>query len=246
MVALVTLLAVAVGLLALLVAGLLRSHAEILHSLSELGVDLDPSGRSRPPQMPAPVRGEGEMVADIRGTDPAGAPQQIAVAGVGHATLLAFLSSTCLTCRNFWDAFNDPDLVVPSDARVIVVTRGTDGESPGSVRKLQSPLVHTIMSTEAWHDYHVPGAPYFILVDGPGGVVVGEGNGGDVGTRAELDVAGDRRPHRAPHRRRRPARRGHRAGRSQLVSGPRTVTAVVVWAGVASAVVGAVRSTWSP
>ncbi len=73
------------------------------------------------------------------------------------------------------DAFNDPDLVVPSDARVIVVTRGTDGESPGSVRKLQSPLVHTIMSTEAWHDYHVPGAPYFILVDGPGGVVVGEG-----------------------------------------------------------------------
>ena len=31
------------------------------------------------------------------------------------------------------------------------------------------------MSTEAWHDYNVPGAPYFILVDGPRGAVVGEG-----------------------------------------------------------------------
>lgn len=175
MVALVTLLAVAVGLLGLLVAGLLRSHAEILRSLRGLGVDLDPGRSSDAPRMPAPVRDDGEMVADVRGTDPDGAPQQLAVAGVGHATLLAFLSSTCLTCRNFWDAFNNPALVVPSDARIIVVTRGTDGESPASVRKLQSPLVHTIMSTEAWHEYHVPGAPYFILVDGPRGVIVGEG-----------------------------------------------------------------------
>ena len=175
MVALVTLLAVAVGLSSLLVAGLLRSHAEILRSLKELGVDLDPSGRSRAPQMPAPVRADGEMVADVRGSDPHGAPQHVAVAGVAHATLLAFLSSTCLTCREFWDAFSDPAIAVPSDARVIVVTKGVEAESPASVRKLQSPLVHTIMSTEAWHDYHVPGAPYFILVDGPRGVVVGEG-----------------------------------------------------------------------
>lgn len=174
-VALVTLLAVAVGLLSLLVAGLLRSHAEILRSLNELGVDLDPSARPRPSPMSAPARLDGEMVSDINGTDTEGAPKHLAVAGVAHATLIAFLSSTCLTCREFWDAFNDPRLVVPNDARVIVVTRGVDGESPASVRKLQSPLVHTVMSTEAWHDYKVPGAPYFVLVDGPRGTVLGEG-----------------------------------------------------------------------
>jgi len=175
MVALVTLLAVAVGLLGLLVAGLLRSHAEILRSLKELGVDLDPTGRPRAAEMSAPARVNGEMVPDISGTDADGGPKHLAVAGVAHATLLAFLSSTCLTCREFWNAFGDPGLAVPSDARVIVVTRGVDGESPASVRKLQSPLVHTVMSTEAWQDYKVPGAPYFILVDGPRGAVVGEG-----------------------------------------------------------------------
>jgi hypothetical protein len=31
------------------------------------------------------------------------------------------------------------------------------------------------MSTETWQDYKVPGAPYFILVDGRQGRVVGEG-----------------------------------------------------------------------
>src|SRR5207249_3110276 len=82
---------------------------------------------------------------------------------------------TCLTCRDFWDAFGDPSLAVPNDARVIVVTRGVEAESPAAVRKLASPLVHTVMSTETWHTYNVPGAPYFILVDGPRSAVVGEG-----------------------------------------------------------------------
>lgn len=175
MVVLVTLLAVAVGLLALLVAGLLRSHAEILRSLHELGVDLDPGASGRGPALAAPTRAAGATIADISGQDPNGAPQHLAVTGVAHSTLLAFLSSTCLTCRDFWEAFGDTSLVVPNDARVIVVTRGVEAESPGAVRKLASPLVHTVMSTEAWHDYNVPGAPYFILVDGARGAVVGEG-----------------------------------------------------------------------
>jgi hypothetical protein len=179
MVVVVTLLAVAVGLLSLLVAGLLRSHAEILRSLHELGIDLDPgtpaSAARSAPTISTSRRVSGGTVADVSGQDPAGAPQHLAVTGVAHSTLLAFLSSTCLTCRNFWDAFGDPSLNVPNDARVIVVTRGVEAESPGVVRKLASPLVHTVMSTEAWHDYNVPGAPYFILVDGARGMVIGEG-----------------------------------------------------------------------
>ena len=174
MLVLVTLLAVAVGLLALLVAGLLRSHAEILRSLRDLGVDLDPN-RTRTNDALVASRPEGGAVADINGTDPNGAPQQVAVSGVQHSTLLVFLSSTCLTCRDFWTALGDPSLAVPGNARVIVVTRSEEAESPSSVRKLASPLVHTVMSTEAWQDYSVPGAPYFILVDGPRGVVIGEG-----------------------------------------------------------------------
>jgi hypothetical protein len=176
MVVLVTLLAVAVGLLALLVAGLLRSHAEILRSLHELGVDLDPGASPHTPAgLSAPPRAAGGTVADVSGLDPNGAPQHLAVAGVAHSTLLAFLSSSCLTCRDFWSAFGDPSLVVPYDARVIVVTRGVEAESPGVVSKLASPLVHTVMSTETWRDYNVPGAPYFVLVDGSRGAVVGEG-----------------------------------------------------------------------
>jgi hypothetical protein len=174
MVVLVTILAVAVGLLALLVGGLLRSHAEILRALRDLGVDLDPdatrTGRSAITSRPGASAG-----ADVSGADPAGAPQHIAVAGVGHATLLAFLSSTCLTCRGFWTAFADPALMAPSDARVVVVTRGVEAESPDAVRKLAPARVHTVMSSEAWQQYNVPGAPYFVLVDGPSGTVVGEG-----------------------------------------------------------------------
>lgn len=174
MVVLVTILAVAVGLLALLVAGLLRSHAEILRALHELGLDLDPSGTHHTQVTLAP-RAETGSVADVSGTDATGAPQHVAVGGVAHSTLLAFLSTTCLTCRDFWTAFADPKLDVPGRARVVIVTRSVEAESPSSVRKLAPPSVHTVMSTETWHAYNVPGAPYFILVDGARNSVIGEG-----------------------------------------------------------------------
>jgi len=172
MVVLVTLLGVAVGLLALLVAGLLRSHAEILRSLNELGVDLDP-GRNPRANTTLPARAASCAVTDVTGTDADGATQHIAVAGVEHKTLLVFLSTTCLTCRDFWTAFADSSLEVPGRARVVIVTRGAEAESPSSVRRLAPRTVHTVMSTETWHAYNVPGAPYFILVDR--GQVIGEG-----------------------------------------------------------------------
>ena len=174
MVVLVTILAVAVGLLALLVAGLLRSHAEILRALRDLGVDLDPDLRARANVTTAP-RAETGVVADVSGTDPSGASQHVAVAGVDHSTLLVFLSTSCLTCRDFWNAFADPSIDVPGRARIIVVTRGTEAESPAAVRTLAPRAVHTVMSTETWHAYNVPGAPYFILVDGARSAVIGEG-----------------------------------------------------------------------
>ena len=175
MVVLVTLLAVTVGLLGLLVTGLLRSHAEILRALHELGVDLDPNRRPHGAGAAIAPRGGGDSVADITGTDPNGSPQHVAVAGVSHSTLLVFLSTTCLTCREFWSAFADASLRVPGNARPVLVTRGAEAESPSAVRTLAPASVHTVMSTETWRAYQVPGAPYFVLVDGARNRVIGEG-----------------------------------------------------------------------
>jgi hypothetical protein len=177
MVALVSILAVAVGLLTLLVAGLLRSHAEILRSLQLLGVNLDPDapeGQS-PTGLTSPQRAEGIPAVDISGIDPAGAPVTFAVAGVAHRTLLAFLSSTCLTCRGFWDAFADRRLSVPGGARLLIVTKGSEAESPATIRKLAPAGVHTVLSNQTWADYRIPVAPYFVLIDGSTGDVIGEG-----------------------------------------------------------------------
>ncbi|HEX2383193.1 MAG TPA: hypothetical protein VHI95_11185 [Acidimicrobiales bacterium] len=177
MVALVSILAVAVGLLSLLVAGLLRSHAEILRALQSLGVSLDPDApeAQSPTGLTSPERTDGAPAVDVAGIDPSGAPVTFAVAGVDHRTLLAFLSSTCLTCRGFWDAFADRRLSVPGRARLLIVTKGSEAESPATIRKLAPSGVHTVLSSAAWADYRIPGAPYFVLLDGSNGDVIGEG-----------------------------------------------------------------------
>src|SRR5262245_1837515 len=106
---LVTALGVVVALLAVLVAGLLRSHAEILRALHGLGVDLDPDGSGttsavRPPQRtPEPRSPSDRAAADIVGTTPRGDAMSLAVVGVAHPTLVAFLTSGCSTCTNFWE-----------------------------------------------------------------------------------------------------------------------------------------------
>src|SRR5581483_10339427 len=104
MAVLVTVLAVVLALVAVLVAGLLRSHAEILRSLHELGVDLDPAGTGvahAAPRagltVPEP-RTEARAAVDVAGVTPTGDATSIAISGVGHPTLLAFLTSGCSTC----------------------------------------------------------------------------------------------------------------------------------------------------
>jgi hypothetical protein len=178
--ALVATLAVAVVLLGVLVAGLLRSHAEILRALHDLGVDLDPAATSRPTLRPGPGAARGTSLGpatDITGVGPAMESLTVSVTGPGRLTLLAFLSSGCLTCGAFWDAFGRRDLDVPGDARVVLVTRGPDGESPADVARL-APREHvTVMANEAWDAYGVPGSPYFVLVDGERATVIGEGTG---------------------------------------------------------------------
>lgn len=183
MAVLVLLLGVVLALLAVLVAGLLRSHAEILRALHGLGVDLDPrnaGGVSTAVASPVvratdvPSRPERGAV-DVAGSTPDEDAVSIAVAGADHLTLLAFLTSGCLTCSAFWDAFGDPVLEVPGDARLVVVTKGTRGESLTSIRRMAPTTVPVVMSDEAWDAYDVPVAPFFVLIDGETSTVIGEG-----------------------------------------------------------------------
>jgi hypothetical protein len=194
----VVLLAVVVVLLAVLVVGLLRSHAEILRRLHELGAGIYdeestagattstgggvrmPVDIKTRPGVPEPRSTEG-MVAtdahDIAGLTPTGSSALAGVVGAGHTTLLAFLSSGCGTCADFWRAFADgAGTRLPGrDTRLVIVTRGHEAESGSAVAALAPPGVTTIMSTEAYEAYAVPANPYFILVDGTAGRIIGEG-----------------------------------------------------------------------
>jgi hypothetical protein len=174
----------AVIVLGVLMVAILRSHAEILRALHELGVPLDPdrdqgavTAARRTPD--AAVReGDSARASDIGGITPGGDAVAVAVTDTDERTLLAFLSSSCLTCRGFWESLGSQSQIdVPGSARVVIVTRDLHEESPASLAALASPGVLTVASSHAWDLYGVPGAPYFVLVDGPSGRIVGEGTG---------------------------------------------------------------------
>jgi len=187
MTALVVGLVVAVALLAVLVAGLLRAHAEVLRALHQMGVELRPGDDApagarpagpvnvpMPGVRPTPARPDATDVIDLTGATPTGDAVSLAVSDVGHDTLAAFLTSGCATCRGFWEAFRHVPPEVPGGARLVVVTRGSEAESPGAIANL-SGAVPVVMSSEAWEHYDVPYAPYFVYISGPAGRVVGEG-----------------------------------------------------------------------
>jgi hypothetical protein len=215
MAVLVTLLAVVLALLALLVAGLLRSHAEILRALHELGVDMDPhraeSGLTT--TVGAPVVRSAQVpkrpsraAVDVVGTTPEHDAVSIAVTGAKHLTLLAFLSSGCGSCLAFWDVFRDGGpLEIPGEARLVCVSKDPSEESVANIRRLAPTQIPTVMSSAAWDAYDVPVAPFFVLVDGASGEVIGEGaaNAWEQVTsllRNALDDAGllDRKGHLKP------------------------------------------------
>ncbi len=186
MLVLVILEGVVLALLAVLVVGLLRSHAEILRRLHELGAgaygdDVAPDAGSRMRTQPGVAEPRGTVTAahDVSGTTPGGSSVAVSVVDRPHTTLLAFLSSGCLTCGNFWSAFAEgggeglPGL----DTRLVIVTKGPEAESVSAVEHLARGPAQTVMSSDAWRDYEVPVSPYFVLADGRTGRIVGEGSG---------------------------------------------------------------------
>lgn len=187
MTALVVVLSVVVALLVVMVASVLRSHAEILRTLHDAGLSHDPDavdadepgaavGRPRQRSAPStPTTGPSPEATDLTGVTPDGDAVAVGILGSPTPTLLAFLSSGCLTCREFWEAFGDTNLAVPGDARLVVVTMSPEDESVSALRRLAPAEALVVMSTPAWEAYEVEGSPYFVFVDGMSGAVVGEG-----------------------------------------------------------------------
>jgi len=170
-----TVLLVVIGIL---LVGVLRSHAELLRRLdSAEGAAPAPRWGDTPrlaEGLPEPPARDAAEAFDVAGQTLAGDAVKVAVVGAQGSTLLAFLSSGCLGCGAFWEALgSEPE--VPGGARVVIVTKDTEVESPSKLLELAPDGVPLVMSTEAWDRYGVAGSPYFVLVDGPSGRVAGEG-----------------------------------------------------------------------
>lgn len=204
MAVLIAIQSVVVVVLAVLVVGLLRSHAEILRALHDLGVNLEdgaPEGRNRTfelgtrprsgvasPDTPvaervgesglaSPVDGPLGDAHDLMGVTPTGDAAAISVRDTGTITLLAFLTSGCASCLDFWEAFEDPrnQRIAGRDSNLVVLTKGPEAESPGAIAELAHPELNVLLSSEAYDDYSVPIAPYFVLIDGAESRIIGEG-----------------------------------------------------------------------
>lgn len=172
MTALIVLEGVVILLLLILVAGLLKSHAEILRQLHRLGAPTDSSINTTQPRS----IGFGEAPSsEITGLDLQGSSRTISLRHGRSPTLIAFLSSGCATCHVFWEELSG-DLEPPlPGTRTVVVTRGHEAESPVKLAELASPDITLIMSDETWDEYRVPLTPYFLLVDEQARVL-GEGS----------------------------------------------------------------------
>jgi hypothetical protein len=172
------------ALLSVVVVALLRSHAEILRRLPEPEEperslhDNEPIVLSDGPRLPAHLpspRRRATEAHDISGTTPDGDAVVVSMA-VGSNTVLAFLSTGCLTCRTFWDGLQPAVRTpLPGEARVVVVVKDPAFESPSKLRELAPPNVQVVQSSRAWEDFGIEMSPYFCFVDGATGEVRSEG-----------------------------------------------------------------------
>ena len=146
----------ALALLAVLVAGLLRSHATILRRLHAIDGGADSAHgatRGAPLEMPqvhtsrintmpgipnpAELDGskqsspDGRVAHDIAGTTPDGGTALIRTVGVEQDTVSRSCPRGAAPCQGFWDEFAQPRAVrLPRATRLVIVTKGSHEESP--------------------------------------------------------------------------------------------------------------------
>ena len=165
---------VLLALVVLLVAGLLRSHAEILRRLGPPDESRDSDAGSVRPEPPAVITTRAP--ADIAGTTLEGDAVKISLGAAAPPTMVAFLTSGCAVCGNFWDDMRRGRQARHLDRglRLVVVTKDSSHESPSKLEQLRPDDVPVVMSSDAWEAHQVPAAPYFVYVEG--GLVQGEGS----------------------------------------------------------------------
>src|SRR3546814_21170852 len=96
-----------------------------------------------------------------------GDPTSVAIAGVAHRTLLVFLSSGCLTCQDFSEAFSAPaSLGLRADVRPVIVVTAPSHESLGPVQALAPATVRVVLPPDPWAAYTTPVAPHSVLATG--------------------------------------------------------------------------------
>jgi hypothetical protein len=161
----------------------------ILRRLHELGAGVGEGGTTRSPvefrmrdglpTLPDSADETGFAdAADIVGVGIDDDAVALRVVGAAQPTLIAFLSSSCLTCASFWESFAEPESVLlPDSTRLVIVTKDASEESPSRIAELAPDGVPLVQSSDAWRNYRVPGSPYFVFVDGPTPRVRGEGTG---------------------------------------------------------------------
>jgi hypothetical protein len=161
-------------LLALVVAGLLRSHAEILRRIGPPEADVRDADVLAPGLPDPPSRAGLRHAPKISGMTLGGDGVQLG-SGSGRPMLLAFLSSGCLTCEGFWETFSQAEPPeIPGGARFVAVTKDASHESPSRLRELAGGSLEVVMSSAAWRQFDVPTSPYFVYV-GRDGMILGEG-----------------------------------------------------------------------
>jgi len=177
--AIVIALGLVILFLGILVAGLLRSHAEILRKLDSLGAGVDAGDGALGAQHQmtlGPTRTVSRKAPDIAGINPDGEPVVVSASIGTDPLLIAFLSTTCSSCTMFWENLDRPERIFGERRhRILITTLGESEESPTRAQALTRGEADVVMSSQAWQDYEVPGAPYFVVVDPKQGVI-GEGS----------------------------------------------------------------------
>jgi hypothetical protein len=174
-------LTVVVGLLTVLVVGMLRSMAEIrdAEGAGKIGkIPLQPAAVANWPEASIPSASAEGTVTSISGQTPTGRALAIAMAPRETDTLLAFLGSGCDACGVFWKAFREHAPGTNRRYAITIVTRDSAEEQLAMILDL-APLegsgIMTVMSSATWNLFDVPLKPYFILVSGAHGLVIGQG-----------------------------------------------------------------------
>ena len=167
---------VAVALLTLLVIGLLRSYADLVKALHDAGIRIEPSDDSPTPTGSFSHTHNGSQASPVTGSTLEGGVRSVAVSGGTGLLLLAFLSSGCGTCMEFWRVLRSEGAIPGLDADVVAITREPAREEPAKLSELAGDKVQVVMSEETWAAYDPPVTPHFVLIDRSTGSIIGEGS----------------------------------------------------------------------